>query len=252
MMTNTFRILLAMLISAWLQACGDAAIFPTQAIVPTPVPNTYFVKGNWQFRWVEGIPCKAPCWENIMLGKTSGIEAINILRGNTLVISNSVKLSTSLSSSKHSIIEWKWSSATARVQVGGEIHYTSDEKSKVYWVRPAYDQSMQEYLFTDIIAQYGEPTHIYVQKNTLASNTKTSFTVFFIYLQNGFLVKTNLNSALKIDKNIRVGWVEFFIPGLDTLLLATAVQRIPLLWEGFNSPQYYCEKDTNCKGVINN
>src|SRR5262249_40010397 len=42
-----------------------------QFVMPTPIEGKPAPPDDWTYRWLQGIPCVAPCWEGITVGQTS-------------------------------------------------------------------------------------------------------------------------------------------------------------------------------------
>jgi len=81
----------------------------TTSIVTTT--GTPTISQNRNNSRLNGISCRAPCWEDITPGKTSLDEAIKLLEKNPYVIFNSIKIEPPPSSTvnpKSGFLVWKW------------------------------------------------------------------------------------------------------------------------------------------------
>src|SRR3982751_3848626 len=73
------------------QQPDDSASVSDPVTSPNPKQLTVTAANMaWQYRWLNNIPCRLPCWENIIPGQTRAIEAQSILNSNPLISSTEI------------------------------------------------------------------------------------------------------------------------------------------------------------------
>ncbi len=100
---------------------------------PTLMANT-----SWQYRWLMGNPCTLPCWEGITPGLTIDQQAVDILKRNPLIETNSVIIEKR-NDVNMGTVSWHW--AGDNRFLGGEAFFSlNDNTHSIYMIRPYYPQ----------------------------------------------------------------------------------------------------------------
>lgn len=201
--------------------------------------------------WLKGVPCRAPCWEGITPGQTSGQQAMEILQRNPFI--KDVELRSGPFYGDKGVLVWNWINGTP----GGDLSYhlgTPDQL--VYQIRP--EISLVQ--LGEVIDAYGEPSHIVAAaEHGVDIGSGTVYQLDFIWLSNGFAMRhsnsgPDLHTKPSFDSEMILWQVTFFIPTLDAAshVIPTGQNRVRLSkWEGFKSFDYYCKDDSYgevCRG----
>lgn len=188
--------------------------------------------------WLNGVPCKAPCWEGITPGQTTDIEAIQLLEQNPLIDHKDFPASISDEG-----IEWAWSDNRFG---GGTLHYRRSgigSSRVVDWM--LIDLRNPVYLH-EVIKAYGEPSHILAYKFNGLHGDGPFYMLWLIYQPQGFMLNTGFvyDHQPRIDSNLEFYKLYFFgtSEALGELGVAAAVP-----WEGFKNFAYYCQDDEDGK-----
>lgn len=234
-------------------SCGDIPQkqeirYPTPTIIFSPTPTP--LKFNMKQGWVEGKPCKAPCWENITPGLTTGTQAYATLQRNPLV--KNVISEIHPNNNDKMVITWDWKSPD---ESGGEIHFFKNN-NKVFWIRPYY-YGVDNIRLKALIATYGNPSHIYVTNLFFKQNTydksKPVYLLDIYYKEKGFAVKAEIQNPADFNNQLLVREPEFFIPSDYGIELINGIGVPPdLKWEGFKPIDFYCQKIDSCATFLRN
>lgn len=221
-----------------------------QIVTPTPILTTQLTE-DWQDRWLKAIPCKAPCWEGITPGKTTPDETIQLLNQNPLIARPKMSLSANPKDPIQSIT-WYWAVSPGRN--GGEINFFSNTQNPV--VRSIKPNINKEYNLQDIIATYGEPSHV-LALFVINPDFSTSYELRIIYLTQGFTlaqsysIKKNDKTRPEFNTSTFFSLFEFFEPTTDgTTEYKGGMQVKPgilIPWDGFKGFAYYC-RDASTNG----
>ena len=227
-----------------LVACGEML----QKIKPTPTPTPIPIEiqaaiilataspvNNWQTNWLEGIPCRPPCWEGITPGVTTFTQTTQILQKKNFVINLEVDPTRSRFMAD-TYTNWSWISSIGLEPNGrnnnSSVH-TNEGSDKIAYIKVLLNTTIAE-----VIKYYGEPEFInvdvykgvdYVDKN-----------IRFVYLKHGFMVvasNTGLLHELLADSQINE--IIFFVPNLEGLEKIISKDDLTV-WQGFESFRFYC------------
>lgn len=228
-------------------ASEQKEIVTSTPTLPTPTPTKLPPPEDWQFRWLKGVPCRAPCWEGITPGKTSATEAIEILKQSPLVAY--VQQGRYAPSSGLGDVSWDWINGDK----GGYANYPINTSAQIIGsIFPAF---RQRYALRDVLQAYGEPSHILAQaKQGPDIGSGIFYDVWLVYLPQGLALTGG--GATKPDlENMYLDRVIFYIPtreGLEAnVWLAKEHPEWVLPWQGFKGFDYYCRDETHgieCRG----
>ncbi len=223
-------------ITAVYSATSNTLSSPTTAKTASPLTNGY------QYRWLQGIPCSAPCWEGITPGKTSAQDALNLLNHNPLVATAKINEPYSEKSDITSV-GWDWvagdKSPTDYIVAGGSLDFHSTFTSQIiYQITPYYNTY---YKLSDIIKKYGEPSNIRVDYRVLEHGPIYNIQVLFI--SDGISVSNSWDKKPTINGDLTFNMLSFFEPNIQGFrnILQDATQENQLTrWKGFNTFNFYC------------
>ncbi|MBN2006463.1 MAG: hypothetical protein JXA21_24135 [Anaerolineae bacterium] len=180
-------------------------------------------------RWLEGIPCSAPCWEGITPGKTTISDALNLLSQNQFV-----DQASSLHIQSAGFFGWCWNDSDLSM---GNLHYTDNVVDFVSVDLP------EEVLLRDVMQAYGEPSHVVAYKLYGQYGDGPFYALDIIYESRGFTLDTgflyrqppNMNDRLVFNKlYFRTSPYNPWQSGASTI--------IP--WEGFKDFSFYCRYES--------
>ena len=150
-------------------------------------------------QWVAGLPCRAPCWENILPGRTSVTEAATLLAHNPAVATVTSQAG----------IAWTWQ-ATHRP--GGEIRI---DHGHVQSITPFYDSAFR---LGDIIQTYGEPSYVNAKAFHNPDGSDITYSVQIEWQAAGFDVRAGnaASQPLVLGPDLQVEDPTFFVPWGDS------------------------------------
>jgi len=221
---------------------------PTTTRESQVVPTQVTMPEGWHTRWLQGIPCRAPCWEGITPGYTTGQEAGEILKRSLLISTAEVKIDSSLPD--YSSVIWRWTDGTP----GGEIHFSS--RSSDNTIRDIAPFQNKTFALGDVMKSYGEPTHVratiiekvnYERTPSGPSPIDTSYTLMVVYLEQGFALSVGGAITPTLSPELQMDGLVFFVPGEAG---AKAVFYPPdrffqhlVRWQGFRRFDFYCRNE---------
>jgi hypothetical protein len=214
-----------------------ATLAPT-TIVPTNLPITT----EWAERWLRGIPCRLPCWEEIIPGRTSAIEAVDLLAKSPLV--GTVHTTANRLFPDRAEVNWTWSDGSE----GGRAIFDAQAVTQtVYAIQPTFPT---RYRLQDVISALGNPSHVIataLRGPDLGS--PISYDLSIIYLPLGLRLHTSSSSKpVTLNSDTKFEDITFSDPSRKEL---TAPQEFLVLWEGLKNFGFYCKDEENgnaCRG----
>jgi hypothetical protein len=242
---------------------------PRATLMPTP-PQDWL---NWSRRWLNQIPCSAPCWENVTPNKTTVREAINFLLNLPIIAPDSVQIIRELCGcgdfqemAYSRRLVWQWT-FTENSHEGGVIKYvyqppagailycgidvgvievvSPDETtldSPIYEIdleflqatTYAYNISFRPTL-GDVINAYGQPSYIVA----VESPEFSWYNVNIIYASQGLVLKKVARSRIALDENMDFGQAVFsdkpFRDGIEQF-----DNKVLIPWQGIRDFTFYC------------
>ncbi|OJV97095.1 MAG: hypothetical protein BGO39_19025 [Chloroflexi bacterium 54-19] len=191
--------------------------------------------------WLQGVPCKAPCWENITPGKTTPEEAQTLLKNNSSF--GRFEINDPQIANKPVLINLF--EANNITSLGFLTYHNEPKPAVVEIIKPL----VQPYLLKDAISIYGVPSHIIVMEKTNKMGHGTGeYKTYFVYLNQGLILTNNYSENTNLNSESQFNEVYFFIPGQKGLdILDTQDDMIGknlVNWEGFKDIKYYCRFPT--------
>jgi hypothetical protein len=224
-----------------------SALTPTM-VVPVHTPPSIDRAKDWSISWLQGLPCRPPCWEGIIPGQTTADEAVTVLLSNPLVLT--ATMAPSPLSPKDGIVTWSW-----RYQAGSsEAYYDLQTSSqKIVAVRVHFPTSLP---FADMMQAYGEPSHIMAYASHGPDiGAGLAYELALVYQSDGFVIYTSGSGLPALDENTRFNQIVFFAPTnqgtADGLKLIGISLKELIPWRGFQDVTFYCQDDEEgraCQG----
>ena len=205
---------------------------------PTSTPNDRY---DWQKQWLQGQPCRPPCFEGIAPGYTTANEAITILQKQPDVAIAKIAYGDG------NYLGWNWddgynANSTKYTTQGGTAQFRLKDVSQiVYLISPAINRLLN---LEEIMNTYGEPTYVgaYFLRGPRDLNY-VGYSVRLVYLSQGFVVGSSTAVKPVIDKNLNFDSINFFVPTTAGYKEAFPGEEYQTLvpWTGFNSFGFYCQ-----------
>lgn len=217
---------------------SDALVSAIPTIVSTKLPMT----AKWSERWLSGIPCRPPCWEGIVPGKTSASEAVDLLTKSPLV--GAVHTTANRLFPGRGEVNWTWVDGSE----GGRVIFDAQAVTQtVYAIQPAFPTRFR---LQDIVSALGNPSHVIATAFRGPDlGSPISYDLSIIYLSLGLRFHTSSSGKpIALDANTKFEDVTFSEPESKEL---TAPQEFLVPWVGIKSFDFYCEDDENgntCRG----
>jgi hypothetical protein len=164
-----------------------------------------------RLRWLQGIPCRAPCWEGVTPGETDAADALVIWRRNTAL--TGVERGIDLSSSTGQIW-WKWASD----RKGGSAAF--DKRSPAERIMEIALSYPWSYNLGEVISAYGEPTHIAAYAACYPDRRGASYVLFVVFKRNSFALSSEMKldpetGRLMLDNETTFDYVRFYAADRD-------------------------------------
>lgn len=203
-------------------------------IKPTPA--------NWQSRWLASIPCRPPCWEGLIPGKTTAEEAVQILKASPIASFAYIR-----NSDYGGTVSWRW----ANGKPGGEAELKfKDGKRIVTRIRPVIDYvSLKE-----VMRVYGEPSYISVHALPTSDHGKTlDYYWEIIYDPLGFSIRRSSQDKNFLTPDSLFEPPDFYEANTIEQIYAPRAngsnERVALSkWQGFKEFYEYCNQKAFCFG----
>lgn len=237
--------------SATFKAITQPAITPMPiSISPTSFPNptkSGVTPQDWQYRWLKGIPCRPPCFEGIMPGRTTVEEALNLLRNNPLVSDV-----TTQSTGNYGSVVWNWiyqrKNTIANLYNAEALYDLKATNPTIVFIEPLFQSAPSK--LDDVIKAYGEPSHVIagarLDYDHISENYLYDLTI--VFLSQGFAISTYDVNALKkrpvLDANLALDHLGFFTPdkveAVSFLVVVNTNTKFLIPWQGYKSFEFYC------------
>lgn len=169
----------------------------TRNFIPTPVsPTTIFITWtplatlsnsqatNRMVEWFLGTPgCRFPCWAGITLGKTTWMEAKQIIGAVVNVDALDENITCTFGPCNN--IAWH---SKAGLDIHGDISSNSD--GFINWITIESYQPIYEYRLDKMLKQYGSPDKVFLQTEFHSlNNYDVFFALTLAYPQYQFIIK---------------------------------------------------------------
>jgi hypothetical protein len=219
-------------------------------VIPTPSPTVPpAVPVGYSKRWLQKVPCAAPCWEGVTPGQTSIQEAISILKQNPGIAAGSVMTHTFGYSDFGSLL-WEWTGAEKSsfpLYKGGEVRYDFVEASqKVFEISPSYQYltgDSESFTLSEVIQAYGEPTHVVAGAGPGLHGEPVFYSLQLLFARNGMKVERGAaiyREIPKLEPSMRFDRVTFSPVPDDPLIAYNQYGEYIPRWEGFRDFAFYC------------
>jgi len=202
-----------------------------------------FVQNSWRDRsLLTGSPCDLPCWQGIVPGVTSSVEAIEILQGLPYVKKGSVKQS---GTAEVGGCTWQWRTSGKRILPG------------MTWQNGTVDTITlglnYELSVIEIMDRLGVPEAI----STITGGTpeRWYWIVTFYYPNQGIELKAFTSEfENQLEPSTEVGIVSLFIPrsmeervdDIEKEIAAPLPENFLMQWKGYgNIGELYVETQGN-------
>lgn len=241
-------LLLLIVLTLNLSACGIGQGVAT----PTPVQSgiskvSQKLAGlqDWQHHWLEGIPCRPPCWEGITPGQTSFNDAVELLKKNPAT----TMVQISEGSDKKPFASWNWLNnlSSANIQLNTNNGVIEARAGKSGTITKISSRLPASFKLGEIIRVYGEPSHVWAtwEGNPHAGINDIPavyFYVHLVYLPQGFKVYFWDNYKPVLSETSLFEEPVFFMPEIEGLTEAYSKQWVKFLvpWGGFQTFNFYC------------
>lgn len=201
---------------------------------------------DWYARWLQGVPCRAPCWEGVTPGETRASDAIGIWAKSPVM--RNVRLAQPIvPTSRYGAIWWSWTSGAE----GGSA--TFDRTAPNQLVLTIQPRLASAYSLRDVMSAYGEPSHVVAQSQCYPDSPGASYVVFVIFWSHGFTLSTQGQhlpdtASRAIDGTSTFDSVTFFPSGLD--IKEWGIPRVKtdptaaVPWQGPQPLGFYLHDDT--------
>jgi hypothetical protein len=196
-----------------------------------------------QFRWLQKIPCAAPCWEGVTPGVTSGNEAYTLLRNNPQI--SNVEMRISQLMPEVGYVVWKWSGT----DFGGDITFAATSISHEVSIIHVY--TAESFSLDEVMAAFGSPSHIMVSAGRGPDiGSPVTYDLSIVYLDRGFMVPyigDDITLKPLLSADLPFYSVDFFQPSLEGMtgtsgLAPADVEQMLLPWQGIKDFDYYCKQ----------
>ncbi len=206
---------------ATLLPTATAALSPTSTVLPTP---TAVPTARWLARWLAKEPCAAPCWEGVTLGVTDPDAAVAIWRQSPVV-----------ASVKQDDDPQRLSYIVVYLIGGPEAEVTYDRRTTPVVVDSIRFDGDVVLVFSDVIAAYGEPSHIIAE-----GASDLFYFANMIYAAQGIWLQASSSHVLTLTSQLTFDSIGFSSPmsSDDEFLIKEATP-----WQGFRDYEFYCHVD---------
>jgi hypothetical protein len=209
---------------------------PALTVLPSITKATSAISQDWQSDWLNGIPCRPPCFANIIPGRTTAADALKVLKQNPRVAA--AQMSTN---DGYGLIEWSWTLTSPRSinGHGGNASFESNSPSQVIYLI-SLDSNVS---LAEVVKAYGEPTHIRATFQRVETG-QIMYTVDLLYLSQGLILFDGSKyQKTIIGNNLFFTRLGFFAPGMEGYKNAYPQKeyRYIVPWKGINSFDFYCQ-----------
>ncbi len=241
-----------LLIGGFASACTSSQAIEVKLVrtvqTPQPTPSISPFSVDWIHRWLQGIPCEAPCWERIVPGKTSPAEAVMTLLNSTFVATASI--STNPQFPNLGFVNWIYRDGSTEGSAVFNVHTSSPT---IYAISPGFPTAVR---LNDVTKTYGEPKYVVATALRNPHGDGISYALRIIFWPQGILLSNDSLDKPTLDNDTAFDQVTLFQPTEQTLKveLAGFANHPEWLapWQGINNFDFYCKDKENghvCLGL---
>jgi hypothetical protein len=239
------NIITVLIFTVLFTACSNTQPAEKKTELPVVVTIAPDAPAGWIDRWLQKIPCSAPCWENITPGKTTSQEAEQIIRA--IPYAYDISIDPEFVPGR-GVIEWK-----IEDKYLGQIGFDSNTPQRIInQITPSYNSTK----LSEVINAYGEPDYVIAAVDTpsdIGEPLVCSLTI--IYLSKGISLDAPNCPGIKSEiEPASQFYVTFFIPTQEGFKQVTNVDLDNVIvkrWEGYKKFDYYCTDNSGgiyCEG----
>jgi hypothetical protein len=221
--------------------------FPTATLTPADTGPSRPPPG-YERHWLDKIPCALPCWEGITLGQTTLTETMRLLEQNAGIQPTSIIVRPTGQPEDHQgYIQWRWRGSDD----GGQILYDAAQGPAIVTdIWPGLESipgAQTGFTLGQVIAAYGEPSHIHATGFYGLHGDGPFYTASFIYAEPGITLEaTSLYEGKpRLGPDLPLGHVTFSTRALLPLRPTFAGRSDdpstgPQPWQGYQDFMVYC------------
>lgn len=201
-------------------------------LVPALGTPTPAARHQWIEKWLNTPSCQPPCWENIIPGETSLIEAASILSR-----SPNVKITLLPNKNNNQISQLQWQLESSSDTGIADSDETGDKIASLV-LSLGSDQLL---MIDEVISKYGQPSHVIIF-DCRGEITQSSCIIHLVYPNLGMAIEILLRSQEKegyhveINSVAKVGKIMLFPKGENTYqqTIAQNLNKPQMDWRGFD------------------
>jgi hypothetical protein len=197
--------------------------------------------------WLYGIPCVSPCWENVIPGINSGLDAANIWSRRGIfreikIIENSYSMSIEFELNVKLKNSQRYKHGEARL-------ISKRESSPINFIR--IPSGFEDITLKDAINILGDPSHlVIILEPSLNDPSVDLWYLNIIWLEKGFCLSDSkiFDQPQNIGENLILQVGTYFKPGMDGFLSTDMAyfqsdEQLKLIpWNGYDSFNNYLMK----------
>ncbi|NUM48452.1 MAG: hypothetical protein HUU38_27415 [Anaerolineales bacterium] len=190
-------------------------------------------------RWLNGQPCQPPCWEGIIPGKTTAIEAMSILEKNNIISSLSITDDPG-SGVQSGHVEWEIILDDTKPYKGEALFDLDSPNQFIFAIRPGFPNTTLE----ELIQKLGTPTHILADYYQPPDAENHFWELNVIWMEKGISFTTGgKEPAPTINEALILESVIYFEPSVERFLELWNPRRPDGLtvWKGYGEFSKYLE-----------
>lgn len=215
-------------------------------ITPMTVINTSVqspIGRESRMNFLKGIPCRLPCWENIIPGTTLPSESQKILQQNQWL--ENIRNVGGPPLYPNYVIEGHWKLEVIDKTdpiLSSTVNVFYDDKTTPV---TAVELRTLRFKFKEFITLYGEPDTILAKNYYDYHKNINYYSTQFFYFAQGFVVAGDTVNSLpqKLNTNLELLYITSFEPtieGYKKFMKNESNTALMVKWEGFKDWKYYC------------
>jgi hypothetical protein len=190
-------------------------------------------------RWLADTACRLPCWEGITPGTSTSAETLDRLKQLPFV----GQASATQAAPTMGVIRWTWKGSQ---EESGLAYYVIESSGSDQPILSLNIKPSQPIPLREIVAQYGEPSHIlagFIPQPTLMNQSGYLLTLYFKKYNFQAIWLAQGSDAPSLNEDTHIHLITITDPRRDSLV-ATDDQALKnqgiLPWSGFRDFHEYC------------